>query len=115
MRVLHVVGTIDPKAGGVSEAIRALLEYSPPGYEHEVVSIDDPTAPFLAELLVPTHAFGPAKSTFAYNATLLPWLKANRNRFDAVFYPWSLGLLRHCSLASVCWSCSVCCLHPRHA
>jgi glycosyltransferase involved in cell wall biosynthesis len=97
MRILHVVGTIDPKAGGVSEAIRALLEYSPPGYEHEVVSVDDPAAPFLADLPVPTHAFGPPRSTFAYSAELLPWMKANRHRFDGVFIH---GLWVYCGVAA---------------
>jgi glycosyltransferase involved in cell wall biosynthesis len=85
MRVLHVVTSIDPKDGGVSEAIRALLVYGPAGYEHEIASVDDPTAPFLAQLGVPTHAFGPPSSSFAYSARLKAWLTANRRRFDGVF------------------------------
>ena len=85
MRILHMVGTIDPKAGGVSEAIRALLEYGPSDYQHEIVSIDEPEAPFLAALPAPTHALGPTTSTFAYTPKLVPWLIANRHRFDGVF------------------------------
>jgi glycosyltransferase involved in cell wall biosynthesis len=97
MRILHIVATIDPRAGGVSEAIRALLTYGPSEYEQEVASIDDPAAPFLAELPVPAHAFGPATSTFAYSSKLLPWLVANRNRFDAVFVH---GLWVYCGIAA---------------
>jgi glycosyltransferase involved in cell wall biosynthesis len=97
MRILHIVGTIDPRAGGVSEAIRALLEYGPSNYQHEIASVDDPAAPFLADLPVPTHAFGPARSTFAYSATLKPWLVANRDRFDAIFVH---GLWVYCGIAA---------------
>jgi glycosyltransferase involved in cell wall biosynthesis len=85
MRILHLVATIDPRAGGVSEAIRTLLIYGPADCQQEVATIDDPSAPFLAELPVPVHAFGPATSTYAYSAKLLPWLIANRDRFDAVY------------------------------
>lgn len=84
-RILHVVGTIDPKAGGVSEAIRALITYSPPGYEHEVVTVDDPAADFLAELAFRVHAMGPHGRLLEHSARLLPWLRANRERFDGVF------------------------------
>ncbi len=97
MRILHIVGTIDPRAGGVSEAIRSLFEYGPSDYQHEVVSMDDPQAPFLAELPVPTHAFGPATSTFAYSPKLLPWLRANRARFDGIFVH---GLWIYCGIAA---------------
>jgi glycosyltransferase involved in cell wall biosynthesis len=97
MRILHIVGTIDPKAGGVSEAIRSLIEYGPADYQQEVVSIDDPAAPFLADIPVPTHAFGPYSSAFAYSPRLKPWLLANRDRFDAVFVH---GLWVYCGIAA---------------
>ena len=84
-RILHVVGTIDPKAGGVSEAIRALIEYSPPGYAHEVVSVDDPSAGFLSAMPFPVHPLGPHGRLLEYSSRLLPWMKANRNRYDGVF------------------------------
>ncbi len=84
-RILHVVGTIDPKAGGVSEAIRALIEYSPPEYVHEVASVDDPASSFLATLPFPVHPLGPHWRLLEYSSRLLPWLRANRERFDGVF------------------------------
>ena len=85
MRILHIVTSIDPKDGGVSEAIRALLVYGPTEYQHEIASADPPDAPFLAQLGVPAHGLGPAASGFAYTAKLKPWLLANRDRFDGVF------------------------------
>ncbi len=84
-RILHVVGTIDPKAGGVSEAIRALIAYSPTEYVHEVVTVDDPRAEFIATLPFPVHGLGPHGRLLEYSRRLLPWLRIHRDRFDAVF------------------------------
>ncbi len=83
--LLHVVGTIDPKAGGVSEAIRALIEHSPAGYVHEVVSVDDPSSKFLEALPFRAHPLGPHGPLLEYCPKLLPWLLDNRERFDGVF------------------------------
>ncbi|NYF80895.1 glycosyltransferase [Granulicella arctica] len=95
MRILHIVGTIDPKAGGVSAAIRYLVAYDSAEYDHEIVSMDDPTAPFLSRIGVPVHAFGPTSSAYAYSSKLVPWLVANRDHFDGVFVHglWGYGSL----------------------
>ena len=47
MRILHIIGTMDPRAGGPTESVRTLLEYGPAGYTGEVVTLDDPSATFL--------------------------------------------------------------------
>jgi len=31
MHILHVIATIDPKAGGPSESVRVMLDYAPEG------------------------------------------------------------------------------------
>lgn len=83
MRVLHIVGTINPAAGGPTEAIRMLIRYQPVGYSAELATLDDPAAPFLRDLPFPVHALGGAhKRWFAPH--FLPWLRANRHRFDGV-------------------------------
>lgn len=83
MRILHVVGTINPAAGGPTEAIRMLVRYQPEGYTSELATLDDPAAPFLSELPFPVHALGGATRRW-YAPRFLPWLKANRHRFDGV-------------------------------
>ena len=83
MRVLHIVGTISPAAGGPTEVIRMLIRYAPPGYENELVTLDDPAAPFLADLPFPVHPLGAAKKSW-YSPKLIPWLRANRHRFDGI-------------------------------
>jgi glycosyltransferase involved in cell wall biosynthesis len=83
MRILHIVGTISPAAGGPTEVIRMLIRYAPQGYANELVTTDDPHAAFLKDLPFPVHALGGAhKSWFA--PKLIPWLKANRDRFDGI-------------------------------
>lgn len=83
MRILHIVGTINPAAGGPSEAIRMLIRYAPEGYTAELATLDDPAAPFLAGLPFPVHALGSPRKRW-YNPRFLPWLRANRHRFDGV-------------------------------
>jgi glycosyltransferase involved in cell wall biosynthesis len=83
MRILHIVGSINPAAGGPTEVIRMLVHYAPPGYENEAVTLDDPAAPFLADFPFPIHALGgPTKSW--YSPKLIPWLRSNRSRFDGI-------------------------------
>jgi len=93
MRILHVIGTIDPAAGGPTEVVRVLIEQRPEGSTAEVVTLDDPSETFVREAGFPVHALGPAKLTYGYSARLVPWLRANRTRFDGVLVHgmWQYG------------------------
>ena len=84
MRILHVISSLDPQFGGTTGAVSMLLHYGPEDYTQEVVTLDDPGAGFLREIGFPVHALGPTHSTYGYNRKLIPWLKANRTRFDGV-------------------------------
>ena len=83
MRILHIVGSINPSAGGPTEVIRMMVRYSPPGYESEAATLDSPDAPFLGEFGFKVHALGTTSASW-YSPRLIPWLKANRDRFDGV-------------------------------
>ena len=96
MRLLHVISTLDPAAGGVAEVVRLLLRYGPEGYAQEVVTLDDPRAAFLGEIAFPVHALGPTHSVYSRTSKLIPWLKANRARFDGVVVH---GMWQHCGYA----------------
>ncbi len=93
MRILHVITSLDPTTGGPAEVVRVLIEYGPPGSQQEVVTLDDPNAAFVREASFPVHALGPRTSTYGRNATLIPWLEANRSRFDGVVVHgmWQFG------------------------
>ena len=83
MHILHIVGTLNPAAGGPSEAIRMLVRHAPAGYTAEIATLDDPAAPFLQNLPCPVHALGGPRPRW-YSPKLLPWLRLNRTRFDGV-------------------------------
>ncbi len=97
MRILHIIGTLNPEAGGPTESVRVLLSYGPIGYTGEVVTLDDPKAPYLQRIDFPVHALGPTRTKYGFNSKLLPWLKANRSRFDGVVVN---GLWQYCGYAA---------------
>jgi glycosyltransferase involved in cell wall biosynthesis len=97
MRILHIIGTMNPAAGGPTESVRVLLSYGPLGYTGEVVTLDDPRSTYLQNLDFPVHALGPTRTTYGFNRKLIGWLKANRNRFDGVVVN---GLWQYCGYAA---------------
>lgn len=85
MRVLHVIAEINPIMGGVGQAIRTIIAgLEPLGILNEVVSLDDPNSPFLAEEQIHITALGPRRNAWGYTDKLKPWLKKNLPRFKAV-------------------------------
>ncbi len=97
MRILHIIGTLNPAAGGPTESVRVLLSYGPIGYTGEVVTLDDPSAPYLSDIGFPVHALGPTNTKYGFNSKLLPWLRDNRHRFDGVVVN---GLWQYCGYAA---------------
>ncbi len=83
MRVLHIVGSINPAAGGPTEAIRMIVQYRPSGHEAEVATLDSPDAPFLSSFPFQIHALGGQRRAW-YSPRLITWLCANLDRFDGV-------------------------------
>ncbi len=85
MRILHIIGTLDQQAGGPSNSIRAILAaYPASGSKGEVLTLDRPGASCLRETGFTVHAIGPAHLKFGYSPRLIPWLRANRTKYDAV-------------------------------
>jgi glycosyltransferase involved in cell wall biosynthesis len=83
-RLLHVVNSLTPAAGGTTEGIRKLAE-SGAGVSHvEVVCLDDPAESYLRGQRFPVHALGPARGNYRYTPRLAEWLRENLARFDGV-------------------------------
>jgi len=97
MRILHIIGTLDPAAGGPSESVRVLLSFGPLGYQGEVVTLDSPGEAFYKDIPFPVHAIGPTHTTYGFNFKLYRWLRKNRDRFDGVVVN---GLWQYCGLAA---------------
>ena len=74
-----------------------LLSFGPIGYTGEVVTLDDPKEPYSADIPFPVHALGPITTVYGFTRKLLPWLRANRDRFDGVVVN---GLWQYCGLAA---------------
>lgn len=97
MKILHIISTLDPAAGGPGEAVRSLLTFGPADYSQEVVTLDSPESSFHKDLSCPVHRLGPTRSVYAYNSKLRGWLKEHRHRFDGVIVN---GLWQYCGLAA---------------
>ncbi len=84
MRILHLIATLDPAAGGPSESVRVLMGFGMIGYSGEAVTLDDPNAPFLKELDFKVHALGPVSTKYSFSLKLVKWLRENYHRFDGI-------------------------------
>jgi glycosyltransferase involved in cell wall biosynthesis len=81
-RLLHVVASLAPAAGGTTEGIRRLAQSSVGPVE--LACLDDPAASYVHGQSFPVHALGPAKGNYWYTPRLQPWLEQNLGRFDGV-------------------------------
>ncbi len=84
MRFLHVVDSMDPSKGGVSEAVRTMATaLTNAGEYNEVLTLDDPTK---TQYAVPfqVHAIGPSKGPWHYSSLLMPWLRAHYQQYDII-------------------------------
>ena len=86
MRFLRIIPSLDPRGGGPMEAARGIDKaLGAMSHNVEVATLDAPDAgAFLTDYPAQVHALGPARSAYRYCPRLLPWLRSNRHRFDAV-------------------------------
>jgi len=93
MKILRIISTVNPKAGGPVEGIRQITPLlSRLGHTTEVISLDDPAASWLADFPTPVHALGPGRTGYCFSPRLVPWLRANADRYDVVIVH---GLWQH--------------------
>lgn len=85
MKVLRVIGSLDPSLGGPGQGIRNTIPaLSKIGVHSEVVTLDDPNAPFIAKDPFKIHAIGPATGPWQYQKALIPWLLEHLHSYDVV-------------------------------
>jgi glycosyltransferase involved in cell wall biosynthesis len=83
--ILHVISSADRTGGGPIEGILQLNgALARLGHDSEIVSLDAPDAPWLADMPLKVHALGPAVSSYRYAKGLVPWLRTNAGRYDHV-------------------------------
>lgn len=75
MRILHLIGSVDPAGGGPIEGILRQAEATAlSGTQREIASLDPPDAPWLSAIPMPVHALGQwdIERTRRFRR-LLPW------------------------------------------
>jgi glycosyltransferase involved in cell wall biosynthesis len=86
MRMLHVIDTLSPSAGGPPEAVRQLVRaYAIAGTDVEVACLDKPDASFLHGIGCPVHALGQSSAgRFAFSPRLWRWLHKHAGQYDGL-------------------------------
>jgi glycosyltransferase involved in cell wall biosynthesis len=85
MKVLHVVTSMDPKQGGVCQAVKSIVSgVSAFGIKNEIVCLDRHDAPYIIDSDITIHALNNGKGAWQYNKRLKDWLLANLSYYDAV-------------------------------
>ncbi len=85
MKLLHVLHSANPRAGGPVEGVRQRgLCLRGAGHTVELVTGDDPQQAFLRGYPLAVHALGPVQGVYGYSTRLVPWLKEHARDFDAV-------------------------------
>ena len=84
MKILHIISDMDPKAGGVSQAVRTMIK----GLEklntmNAVVCLNRDDSSFLAGSAFPVFALGPGSTAWNINGKLQRWLKDHIGQYDA--------------------------------
>jgi glycosyltransferase involved in cell wall biosynthesis len=98
MKILQLVQTLDPSAGGVARAVatlsRALVRL---GHEVEIVALDRSDAAWLKEIDLRVHLLGPGLTSYQYSRQLLDWLRENGRNYDCAIVH---GLWQYVSFAA---------------
>lgn len=85
MKLLRVIASMDPSYGGPCQGIRNIVPVLESlGVQNEVVSLDDPAAPFLGKDTFPIHPLGPGSGPWKKSDKLIPWLQDHILKYDAV-------------------------------
>jgi glycosyltransferase involved in cell wall biosynthesis len=85
LRILHSIRSVNPVGGGPIEGIQQLSRVNQQrGHTVELVTLDPPDAPWLANFPLPVHALGPGWGKYGYAPRYVPWLRENSHRYDIV-------------------------------
>lgn len=85
MRILNVIQSVNPVQGGPVEGLKQLVgAVRGLGHFIEVLTLDGPGDPWVAEFPARTYPIGPVRTTYGYSPRMVPWLKQHAHEFDAV-------------------------------
>jgi len=83
MKLLHVIGSMNPHTGGPCQTIRNFApSFVERGNTLEVVCLDDPRSEYLARDTFRVHALGQGRGSWNFHPALLPWLNHHLPQYD---------------------------------
>jgi glycosyltransferase involved in cell wall biosynthesis len=85
MRILRIIRSVNPVGGGPIEGVKQVSAImNAEGVHTEVLCLDAPEDSWLEAFPLRCHALGNGRSGYGYSSRLVPWLLANRERFDVI-------------------------------
>jgi glycosyltransferase involved in cell wall biosynthesis len=85
MKLLHVIRSVDPSAGGPVENIKQLTgAMAEMGDCSETLTLDAKETPWVRGFPFPVHSVGPGKGTYGYAPQMVPWLEKHASTYDAL-------------------------------
>lgn len=85
MKLLHVIGSMNPNTGGPCQTIRNFAPgFLAQGHALEVLCLNNPGSAFLNDDTFPVHAVGQGRGGWNHHPALLPWMKEHLHKYDAV-------------------------------
>jgi glycosyltransferase involved in cell wall biosynthesis len=94
MKILQVIHSLNPQAGGTTEAVKQLsAALVRQGIEVDVMTLDAPDAPWLVDFPFPLFALGPGRSSYGYHPQVVPWLVSHADAYDLIVVNglWQFG------------------------
>ncbi len=84
MKILHIIRSVNPEGGGPIEGVLQLSRVmQEQNHKVEILSLDDPEAPFIKSCPLTVHALGPGKSLYGYSNKFKSWLASHSQNYDA--------------------------------
>jgi glycosyltransferase involved in cell wall biosynthesis len=85
MKILRVISSVDPAAGGpINGLVNSSRELTKKGHEVDVISLDDPLAQWVKDFEFPLKSFKSIFGVYSYSSEFYQWLKENVNNYDVV-------------------------------
>jgi glycosyltransferase involved in cell wall biosynthesis len=85
LKILQLVQTLDPSVGGVAPAVLGLSHgLARHGHKVDLVVLDDPDSPWLADVDLTVHALGVGLTSYRFSKKLMPWLSERGDDYDRV-------------------------------
>jgi glycosyltransferase involved in cell wall biosynthesis len=85
MRLLNAIRTVNRTAGGPVEVMLQTAHIlRQQGHVCDAVSLDGESEAFVRDFPIPLAAVGPGMGQYGYSRNLVPWLRRNAKRYDAV-------------------------------